>query len=207
VKSTSKPPRTEAAEPPDTRQRVLLVARDMITKRGNAEISLVDLAAQAGLSRQTLYLLFGSRAGLLLAMVDHIDQTSAGPRQLATVRQGLAPGDAFEPYLRAWFDYLPVVFPIARALSAAATAGDEDARVAWKSRMDKLRGGFVQMTKGLRSAGLLADGWTPEAAADWVYAMTHVDTWQHLVVDSHWKPNTAVDRIVATLRQALIKRA
>lgn len=34
-----------------------------------------------------------------------------------------------------------------------------------------------------------------------------VDTWQRLVVDCHWKPNTAVDRIVATLRQALIKRA
>ena len=65
---------------------MLQLARDMIAERGNAAISLVDVAARAGLSRQTLYLLFGSRSGLLLAMVDHIDQANEAPRRLAVLR-------------------------------------------------------------------------------------------------------------------------
>ena len=177
----------------------------MIAERGNATISLVDVAAQAGLSRQTLYVLFGSRAGLLLALVEQIDQTHRAPAKLAAARTALPPGEAFDAYLRTWFTYLPVVFPIARALSAAATAGDEDAAAAWKSRMDRLRAGYLMMTRALRAADKLRDGWTPETAADWMYGMTHVDLWQHLVIEAGWKPNVAIDRMVSQLHQTLIK--
>jgi AcrR family transcriptional regulator len=197
----------EAAQPePGTRGRVLRVAREMITARGNAAISLVDVAARAGVSRQTLYLLFGNRAGLLVAMVDDIDDHSDAPRRLAELRERLGARDAFEPYLRTWFEYLPVVFPVARALAAAATSGDEDARVALGSRMQKLRAGFLQLTKGLRAAGLLRDGWTPQTAADWMFSVTHVDTWHHLVVEAGWKPAAVVDRAVTALRDTLIRR-
>jgi AcrR family transcriptional regulator len=190
--------------PPDTRARILQVAGELIAERGNAAISLVDIAAAAGVSRQTLYLLFGSRAGLLLAMVDQIDQTSAGPKRLTELREGLPAHQAFEPYLRAWFDYLPVVLPIARALSAAATAGDEDARAAWLSRMNRLRTGIGQLTAGLKAAKRLKAGWTPEAAADWIFTCTHIDTWQHLVVEAKWTPAQAVERIIGNLRETLI---
>jgi AcrR family transcriptional regulator len=194
-----------AATEPGTRERVLQLTRAMIAKRGNAAISLVDVAAEAGLSRQALYLLFGSRSGLLLALVDHLDDASEVPRRLAALRQDLPAADAFEPYLRAWFDYLPAVLPVARALLAAAASGDADARRAWDSRMQKLRGGFLQLAKGLKAAGLLRDGWTAEAAADWIFTQTHVDVWQHLVVESGWKPQTAVARIVGGLRDTLLR--
>jgi hypothetical protein len=113
--------------------------------------------------------------------------------------------DSFEPYLHTWFEYIPVVLPVARALSAAAATGDADAHRAWDSRMQKLRGGYLQLAKGLKTAGLLRDGWTPEAAADWIFALTHVDVWQHLVVESGWKPQAAVARIVGGLRGTLLK--
>jgi AcrR family transcriptional regulator len=206
VKST---PRRKAAPPaaPEagTRERVLQLTLALIAKRGNAAISLVEVAAEAGLSRQALYLLFGSRSGLLLAVVDHLDGSSELPRRLAALRQDLPASEAFEPYLRAWFEYLPVVLPVARALLAASANGDADARRAWDSRMHKLRGGYVQLAKGLKAAGQLRDGWSPEAAADWIFALTHVDVWQHLVVESGWKPQSAVARILGSLRDTLLK--
>ncbi len=177
----------------------------MIERRGDAALSLVELAAETGLSRQTLYLLFGTRAGLLLALVDHLDETSAGPARLTALREGLPAREAFEPYLRAWLSYLPTIRPVALALSAATTTGDADARSAWESRMTKLRGGFLMLTKGLKSAGSLRSGWTPEAAADWIFAQTHVDTWHHLVADCGWKPQAAADRIVEQLRATLLR--
>ncbi len=193
--------------PGSTRERVLELALALVRQRGNAELSLVDLAAAAGLSRQMIYVLFGSRAGLLMALVDHLDMRSGGGERLTTLRRSMPPAEAFEPYVRAWFDYLPVVLPVARALSTAAARGDADAAAAWASRLDKLRAGFTQMTRALATAGLLRAGWTPESAADWMLALTHVDLWQHLVVEAGWSPATHVERIVATLRETLIGAA
>lgn len=188
-----------------TRERVLELALDLVRRRGDAELSLVDLAAQAGLSRQMLYVLFGSRAGLLMAMVDHLDARSGAGERMASLRTAAPPVQAFEHYLRAWFDYLPVVFPVARALSAAAARGDADAAAAWGSRLDKLRSGFTMLTRAFQAEGVLRAGWTPEAAADWILALTHVDLWQLLVVDAGWKPSTHVDRVVVTLRDSLLE--
>ncbi len=198
-------PSTEVPTP-STRERVLELALALVRQRGDAEISLVSLAAAAGISRQMLYVLFGSRAGLLMAMVDHLDARSGGGERLASLRTAMPPAQAFEPYLRAWFDYLPTVLPVARALSAAAAQGDADAAAAWGSRLDKLRAGFTLMTRAFRDAGVLKAGWTPEAAADWILALTHVDLWQHLVVEAGWKPAVHVDRIVATLRETLLEQ-
>jgi AcrR family transcriptional regulator len=124
--------------------------------------------------------------------------------RLARARETMTPREAFEPYLRAWFEYLPQVFPVARALAAAIDSGDLDAHAAWESRAKKLRAGFLQMTRALHEAGVLRSGWTPATAADWMFNLTHVDTWQHLVVEAQWKPKEAVDRIVATLRETLL---
>ncbi|MEK8051893.1 hypothetical protein AACH10_16695 [Ideonella sp. DXS22W] len=54
---------------------------------------------------------------------------------------------------------------------------------------------------------LLRAGWTPATAADWLYTQTHVDTWQHLVLEAGWAPEAAVNRLVATLREALLTPA
>jgi AcrR family transcriptional regulator len=209
MKATARPRRgagqaKDGGPAPGTRERVLEVAHAMIRDRGNAAISLVQVAERAGLSRQALYLLFGSRAGLLMALVDRLDATSAGPAQLAGLRE--RPDGDFEPYLRAWFDYLPLVLPVARALSAAATSGDEDARAAWESRLSKLHKGFKTFTSRMASSKTLRAGWTADTAADWMLALTHVDLWQRLVVESGWPPDEHVKRIVSTLRQTLVKQ-
>ncbi|MEW6706043.1 MAG: TetR/AcrR family transcriptional regulator [Pseudomonadota bacterium] len=196
--------RSAAAPAQTTRERVLELALELVRQRGDAELSLVDLAAAAGLSRQMLYVLFRSRAGLLMAMVDHLDARSGAGERLASLRTSMPPAQAFEPYLRAWFDYLPEVLPVARALSAAAARGDADAAAAWGSRLAKLRAGFTLITRAFHAAGVLKAGWTPETAADWILALTHVDLWQHLVVEAGWKPAVHIDRIVATLRETLL---
>lgn len=192
--------------PQDTRGRILELAWSLIAAQGHAGLSLVDLAREAGVSRQTLYLLFGSRAGLLLAMVDHRDARSSAIPKLIRTRETLPPRQAFEPYLRAWFEYLPEVFPVARVLAGSADIGDADAQAAWQSRMQRLRGGYLMMTRALQEAGALRAPWTPAAAADWMYSLTHVDTWHHLVVEAQWPPQQAIDHLVATLCGTLLAR-
>jgi AcrR family transcriptional regulator len=193
----------EQQQPPDARTRILEAAWRLIGDRQDAAVSLLEIAQEAGVSRQTVYVNFGSRAGLLLAMVDHRDASSAELARLKRTRQDMPPDEALEPFIRAWFAYVPVVFKVSRALSSAATA-DEAAHAAWQSRMALVQGGLLALMRGLKAQGRLATDWTPEAAADWSYHQMHIDTWQHLVVERYWKPADVVQRTVTSLKQALL---
>ncbi|HUG26043.1 TetR/AcrR family transcriptional regulator [Piscinibacter sp.] len=189
---------------PDVRTQILEAAWRLIGEHQDASVPLLEIARAAGVSRQTVYVHFGSRAGLLLAMVEHRDATSPELARLRRVRQELPPVEALEATVRAWFKYVPVVFNVAHALQAAA-ATDADARQAWESRMRLLRGGLLGVMQRLHADGHLARGWTPETATDWCYHLVHIDSWQHLVVERRWKPADVAQRTVATLQAALLR--
>ena len=186
----------------DARTRVLETAWKMIAERRDAAITLVDVARVANVSRQTVYVNFGNRAGLLQAMVEHRDATSPELQRLKTARPGAVPEEALAAVVRAWFAYIPVVFKVARALSAAGES-DADARAAIESRWQHLRNGYLAIASGLQQSGKLAPGWTPDAAADWCYHLTHIDTWQHLVVEHGWSVDSVVERTVDAIYRAL----
>lgn len=169
-------------------------------------MTLQEIAREAGVSRQTVYVNFGSRAGLLLAMVEHRDATSPELGRLKRSRADQPVEDVLEAVVRNWFRYVPVVFKVAYALQAAAS-GDEDARQALESRMQLLRDGLSAVMRRLESGGRLAPGWSVDSAADWCYHLVHLDTWQHLVVERHWKPADVVQRTLATLQAVLIRPA
>ncbi len=177
----------------DARARVLETAWTMIAEQRDAGITLVDVAKRAGVSRQTVYTNFGNRAGLLMAMVEHSDATSPEIAYLEAKRPGVTAEQLFVIIVRGWFAYLPVVFKVARALTAAGES-DVGARNAVESRWQVLRDGFMVATRKLQRAGNLAPGWTPETAADWLYHLTHVDTWQHLVIERGWSPDRVIEQ-------------
>jgi len=60
------------------------------------------------------------------------------------------------------------------------------------------RGGAGVCARRLRAP------WTPAAAADWIFALTHVDTWQHLGVEAGWMPALAIEHIVQVLRGQIV---
>jgi AcrR family transcriptional regulator len=188
----------------DVRTRILETAWRLIGEKQDASVSLLDIAREAGVSRQTVYVNFGNRNGLLLAMVEHSDAHSPDLARMKKARVDEPTDQALEAVVRGWFKYLPVVFKVAHALQRAA-ATDADARAAWDSRMDQLRGGLLALMQRLAAEGRLARGWTPESARDWCYHLVHVDTWQHLVVERGWKPADVVNRTVATLKAVLLR--
>ncbi|MFA5883436.1 MAG: TetR/AcrR family transcriptional regulator [Acidimicrobiia bacterium] len=68
-----------AAAPPSvrgdtTRTRILDATGVVLARRGPRKLSLTDIAAQAGVSRPTLYKYFGSKEELLLALAVHEKQ-------------------------------------------------------------------------------------------------------------------------------------
>jgi AcrR family transcriptional regulator len=160
-------------------------------------VTVADIAAATGVSRQLLYVHFENRAGLLVAMARRHDARSGFAGRAAETRS-LPPVAALERLLRLWFAYLPEILPVARALEAAAVNGDEGG-VAWRDRMADLRVLFAAAVDRVQAAGRLAAGWTPATATDWVWARAQPAAFAHLVADRGWPADDYSDRVVPSI--------
>jgi AcrR family transcriptional regulator len=181
----------------DTRARILDTAWKLVGERGVEAVTVADVAAAAGVSRQLVYVHFENRAGLLVAMARRHDVRSGFAGRVAEAA-ALAPVAALERLLREWFAYLPEILPVARALEAAAVNGDEGG-AAWRDRMDDLREVLAAAVDRVATDGRLTRGWTPATATDWVWARAQPSAFAHLVTDRGWSPRDYADRAVPSI--------
>jgi hypothetical protein len=65
--------------------------------------------------------------------------------------------------------------------------------------MDDVHEAFRLAVERIDGDRRLAVVWTVDTAADWVYARSHVSTWQHLVVDRGWPAADYVERTIASI--------
>jgi AcrR family transcriptional regulator len=182
----------------DTRTALLDTACRLIRKHGVAGVTLAEIGAAAGVSRQAVYLHFGSRAGLLVAMARHLDATSQAARAMTMAAWEAHSKAGFESFIRLWFEHVTVILPVARAVQAAGFS-DRDAHAAWQDRMSDLRRFIRNMVDGLAESGQLASHWTREEATDWFWSRTHMDVWTQLVTERQWPPQQMVKRVSESL--------
>lgn len=182
-------------EQSDTRERILAAAWKIAARDGLAQVTLARVAGAAGISRQGLYLHFGNRATLLLEMARAQDVRSGFAAKVQAVWSA-APREAFERLLRAWIEYLPSILPVARALDAAATTGDEG-HEAFRDRMDEWWRVLRRAVRRLEDAGLLAEAWSGDGATDWVWSATHPSAYHLLQVERGWSHERTRTQLLA----------
>ena len=186
----------------DSRARILDTAWTLIRRRGPDQVTVADIAEAAGVSRQLVYVHFANRAGLLVAVARHHDASSGFVERVAATRK-LPPVDGLEALLRLWCAYIPEILPFARALEAAATTGDEGG-TAWHDRMDDLWEAFRVAVDRVHRDGRLAGRWTVRTATDWVWARSHLATWQHLVGERGWRPDDYTEHAVGSILAEIV---
>ena len=71
-----------------SRIAILDAAWELIAERGRLDVGQSEIAAQAGVSRQTIFLAFGGRAGLLVAMLRNKDEQSHHVARLKEIASG-----------------------------------------------------------------------------------------------------------------------
>jgi AcrR family transcriptional regulator len=184
----------------ETRTRILETAWRLARERGLGAVTVAEIAAAAGVSRQLVYVHFSNRAGLLVAMTRHQDARS-GFRDRAWATRDLEPVAALEALIRAWHDYLPEILPVAAELEAAVITG-EDGAEAWDDRMGELREAFRVAVERLE----LAPGWTVDTAADWAWARCQPSSWRHLVQERGWDPGEYARRTTASVLGEILAR-
>ena len=167
-----------------TRADILDVAWRVIAERGT-HVSMQEIAAAAGLTRQAVYVHFRSRGGLLVALVRRADDRADIHAQFRHALQTDDPRHRLDAFLRVWLDFVPTIHPVASSLMRAR-ADDPEAAAAWRDRMTALQRGFGILAGSLRRDGALGSGWTVAGAADYLWAGASLQVWELLAVDRAW---------------------
>lgn len=161
-----------------------------------------DVADAAGVSRQTVYLHFGSRSGLLIAMAQHMDQGGALPDLLARVFDAPTALDALDAVANLHAEYHPMVHQVARVFMVGRYE-DEALRAAWDERMESRRNLYRLVVERLHEEGALAAEWDIETAADILCALTSWQLWEQLVIDGGWSKQEYLTHLRDMLRRQL----
>ncbi len=174
-----------SSDPRTTRDRILDAALQLLENKGEKPVRMSDIAKAAGLSRQAVYLNFPNRAELLIAATRHLDAREDVDARLAESRAATTGEARLALWVRAWGDYIPVIHGVSRALTAMA-ATDPDAAAAWGDRMSAVHQGCTAAVAALARDGRLAPDLTEKVAADLLFAILSVNTWEVLRLERGW---------------------
>lgn len=148
---------------------------------------LEEVGGDVGVSRQTVYLHFGSRGGMLLALVDYIDQKNRLPERIAAFQKERDP----VALLRATLTFIATYDAEIQAVTAALlrhAEHDDDVRAALDDRMQRRREGLRLAVGRLAKSGLLHEGWSAKEVVDALWEASAPTSYRHLVLERGWKP-------------------
>jgi AcrR family transcriptional regulator len=183
---------------PSTRRRILGAALDLITRHGGADVSLADVARAAHVSRQALYLHFTDRSALFVALVRHADERRELPAAIQRVADAPTGVAAVREMVALQARMNPKIWPLARMLDAVRRQ-DEAAERSWQDRLQSRLTGCRRIVGRLAREGTLRRGWTPAVAADLLWALTSLRTWEDLVLQRRWSPEQYEQRLCDVL--------
>lgn len=186
-----------------TRRDILVAARRLFAERGYAATSINDIAAEADVAVQTIYARLGSKHGMLVALIDLIDE-EAGVEQLAgLVRSASTPQEALRAGIRLTRAFQERCGDIIEALFTAAGVEPELADAVTEGQRRHREGarytiGRIQELNGLR------DG-LPAKHAQALFALsTSHEAWRELTESYRLGWDGAEDRLTDALSRSLL---
>jgi AcrR family transcriptional regulator len=175
----------------------------MVERRGQG-VRIEDIAKAAGVSRQAVYMHFGSRSGLLIATARYLDEKLGLNERTRPIREATNAVQALEATVEWWANYIPDIYGLAKALLTARDT-DEAAAAAWEDRMDALYRGCQNRMQWLADDGLLSPKWSVEEAADFLWATISIANWELLTIECGWTNEQFIARAQHVLNKTLLK--
>jgi AcrR family transcriptional regulator len=187
-----------------TRSRILDAALDEFTSGGYPGTSVAAIARAAGVSPETIYATFGTKRGIIDALLAQVD-AEGRPQQAAAMSQERGGGPRVELDVLAelaadfWARHGRLVKLLRQGI------GDPDIGEEWLRRQQARR----ELLHGLVArwpAGTLRTGLDPSAAADVLWSITSDELFELLVGVRGWSQDAYVAWVKGALRRELLSR-
>ena len=187
----------------ETRQRILVAARELFESRGYAVTTLEAIAELAEVSPKTVTAVFGSKLALLAEvinpeafstlvqqLIEELRATEDPSRRLSLVAQ--ITRQAYEP--------------LASSLELLRTAGAVAPELADVARQIEVRRrqNQTRLIASLHDQEMLRPGLSLEEATDVLWALTSYDVYRMLVVEQRWEPERYETWLAQLLTQHLL---
>lgn len=192
-----------------TRLEIARAARRLMLERGFIPTSIGAIAAEAGVAAQTIYNAIGSKADVLLAV---LELTEAGPGAdaptlvPAALRTRVAGARSAADVIRtlsAWFaEVNERSAGVFRLLGQAAAVDPDFARLEDRRATQRLHS-LGDAAAALRARHGLRSGLSDHEAAAAIWAIGHPQVYRALVVDIGWSTAAYREWLEKTLRAAL----
>jgi AcrR family transcriptional regulator len=192
-----------------TRRAIVDAAARLFTTVGYVATSIEDIAAQAGVSRATVFAAVGGKPLLLKLAQDYAvggDDESVKlvdrPHSVAVLNQ---PDQVrfLEGYAAICAEVGGRVAAIHEAIRRAADA-DADARDLWERINEERRAGAERVVKELTARGPLREGLSPREAADLMWVLNDPTLYGTLVGERGWEQARFETWLAETLKQQLL---
>jgi AcrR family transcriptional regulator len=186
------------------RRSVLDAARRQFVEFGITGTTIGGIAEAAGVSSQTVYAVFGSKGGLLIALLDQLEAEVDSPGYASAI--DAAAGDAgaqlelIVRYHCELFDRGLDVIDLARRSSSDPVVGgfvDEGNR--------RRRDACVRWARSWRKSGVLRGDVTVTTAADLLWVYCGADLFAAFVLGCGWDRARLERWLVPTLRSLLLE--
>lgn len=168
-----------------TREKILEAARLLLEESQGQGVRMSDIAKQAGVTRQALYLHFKARADLLIAVTHYVDELKDVDQRLVPSRTAKSGEERLHAFIDAWGNYIPEIFPLAKAILAMSEQ-DEEADKAWRQRMLDMREECEAAVRALAVEGRLCRDHGPEEATDILWTLLSVRNWELFRHECGW---------------------
>ena len=188
----------------DTRRRILDAVYQRLRDAPTEPVSVERVAALAGVSRSTIYLIFGSRAGLFDALGDDLRKNGGFDQGVDATREGDARASLLEsiriavPIFATHRDVLRVLYSMAQL--------DPDAVGGAVERMGEARAaGLAWHAQRLGEQGALRPDVTVADAAHLLWAITGFEFFDQLYTGQALSADIVADLIAATAERAMLR--
>jgi AcrR family transcriptional regulator len=193
--------RAEAAL--ETRHRILEVTREGFARLPIENAGLEEVAKHARVARSTIYKIFGSRQGLMVALAEDLLRR-VGFDQLGRAFRNPDPRAALETSLREGARLYAEEHTVARAI---VTLGAIDADVAHAAARFEFgrKEGMAALAHRLNEEGYLRPGVSEAEAADILWVVTSLATFSQLYQERGLSVDETADRLIAIATRAVCR--
>jgi AcrR family transcriptional regulator len=183
-----------------TRNTVLRSARRLFEKQGFAATTIRDIAQEASVSEPTVYATFGSKAALVIGLLEHLEQD-------ARMQQDETSPDNPERALAAWLDAHVRVFEGGRSLlRVMMQALDEPDVAQLAEKGDRHRRRAIEhMLSHFADANRLSPDLDIAAATDQAWAISSVAVYFDLTDRCRWTTAQYRTWLERAIRQLLLR--